>query len=187
MATEDAVGIQTRALTEAQCMENKAQQNAVSNQEESQRTVQDTGEITRHRAVNPVVEIHKNDDVIIEEYVQHQGGIGLDWYEPDFKNMQVKTLIREIVKCATQRGRILFTCPPLNEFFPTSTFELDLATGHIYTFLTPPEDIGVPCQQEEFDLELLARKLQNDPENSEMCEEELERIPRIKKEAAPTD
>ena len=32
-------------------------------------------------------------------------------------------------------------------------------------FLTPPEDIGIPCQQEEFDLELLARKLQNDPEN----------------------
>ena len=71
--------------------------------------------------------------------------------------------------------------PPLNEFFPTSTFELDLATGHIYTFLTPPEDIGIPCQQEEFNLELLARKLQNDPENSEMCVEELERIPRIKK------
>ena len=77
--------------------------------------------------------------------------------------------------------------PPLNEFFPTSTFELDLATRCIYTFLTPPEDIGITCQQEEFDLELLARKLQNDPENSEMCVEELEKIPRIRKEAAPTD
>ena len=119
--------------------------------------------------MNPVVEIHKNDDVIIEENVQHQGGIGLNWYVPDFANTQVKTLIRERVKCTNQRGRILFTCPPLNEFFPTSTFELDLATGRIYTFLTLPEDIGIPCQQEEFDLELLARKLQNDPENSEMC------------------
>ena len=187
MATEDAVGIQTRAMTEAQCMENEAQQNAVSNQEEGQTTAQGTGEIARDPAMNPVVEIHKNDDVIIEEYVQCQGGIGLDWYVPGFKNTQVKTLIRERVKCATQRGRILFTYPPLNEFFPTSTFELDLATGHIYTFLTPPEDIGIPCQQEEFDLELLARKLQNDPENSEMCVEELERIPHIKKEAAPTD
>ena len=64
---------------------------------------------------------------------------------------------------------------------------MDLATGHIYTFLTPPEDIGIPCQQEEFNLELLARKFQNDPENSEMCVEELVRIPQIKKEAAPTD
>ena len=187
MATEDAVGIQTRAMTEAQHTENEAQQNAASNQEEGQRTVQGTGEIVRDPAMNPVVEIHKNNDVVIEEYVQCQGGIGLDWYVPDFKNTQVKTLIRERVKCVTQRGRIPFTCPPLNEFFPTSTLELDLATGHIYTFLTPPEDIGIPCQQEEFDLELLARKFQNDPENSEMCVEELERIPRIKKEAAPTD
>ena len=96
-------------------------------------------------------------------------------------------MIRERVKCATEKGRILFTCPPLNKFFPTSTFELDLARGRIYTFLTPPEDIGIPCQQEELDLELLARKLQNDPENKEMCIEKLERIPRIKKLAAPAD
>ena len=137
--------------------------------------------------MNPVVEIHKNDDVIIKVYVQCQGGISLDWYVRDFVNTQVKTLIRERVKCTTQRGRILFTCPPLNEFFPTSTFELDLATGCIYTILTPPEDIGIPYQQEEFDLELLARKLQNDPKNSEMCVEELERIPKIKKQAAPAD
>ena len=118
MATEDAVCIQTGAMTDAQHMENKAQQNAVSNQEEGQRTVQDIGEIAHHPAMNPVVEIHKNDNVIIEEYVQRQGGIGLDWYIPDFKNTQVKTLIRKRVKCTTQRGRILFTCPPLNEFFP---------------------------------------------------------------------
>ena len=163
MATEDAVGIQTRAMTEAQCMEKEAQQIGYNNQQRGQRATQDAGEIAQDPAMNPVVEIHKNEDVIIEEYVQHQGGIGLDWYVPDFKNTQVKTLIRERVKCTTQRDRILFTCPPLNEFFPTSRFELDLATGCIYTFLTPSEDIGIPCQQEEFDLELLARKLQNGP------------------------
>ena len=95
MATEDAVGIQTRAMTEAQCMENEAQQNAVNNQEEGQGTVQGTGEIASDPAMNPVVEIHKNDYVIIEEYVQCQGGIGLDWYVPDLANTQVKTLIRE--------------------------------------------------------------------------------------------
>ena len=177
MATENAVGIQTRAMTEAHHMENEAQQNTANNQEEGQRTVQATGEIGHDPAMNPVVEIHKNDNVIIEEHIQRQGGRGLDWYVPDFANTQVKTLTRERVKYATQRGRILFTFPPLNEFFHTSTFELNLATGRIYTLLTPPEDIGIPCQQEEFDLELLARKLQNDPENSEMCVEELERIP----------
>ena len=186
MATEDAVGVQTRAMTEAQCHGNEAQQLVDNNQEGGQRAAQDTGKIAQDPAMNPVVEIHKNEDVIIKEYVQCQGGIGIDWYVPDFKNTQVKTLIRERVKCATQRGRILSTCPPLI-LFPTSTFELDLATGHIYTFLIPSEDIRIPCQQEEFDLELLARKFQNDPENSEMCEEELVRIPCIKKEAAPAD
>ena len=187
MVTEDAVGVQTRAMTEAQCTGNEAQQIIDNNQEEGQRAAPDTGETAQDPTMNPIVEIHKNEDVIIEEYVQRQAGIGLDWYVPDFKNTQVKTLIKERVKCVMQRGRILFTCPPLNEFFPTSTFELDLATGHIYTFLTPSEDIGIPCQQEEFNLDLLTRKLQKDPEDSKMCEEELLRIPCIKKEAAPAD
>ena len=45
MATEDAVGIQTRAMTEAQRMENEAQQTVGNNQEGCQRASQDTGEI----------------------------------------------------------------------------------------------------------------------------------------------
>ena len=57
----------------------------------------------------------------------------------------------------------------------------------MYTYLNPPEDIGVPCQQEQFDLELLAEKLQNDLDTSELCMEELERIPLVKKIAVPAD
>ena len=66
---------------------------------------------------------------------------------------------------------------------------MDLTTGRVYTFLTPPEDISVPCQQEEFDLELLAEKLQKDPATSElrMEELELEKIPLIKIIAVPAD
>ena len=50
----------------------------------------------------------------------------------------------------------------------------------MYIYLNPPEDIGVPCQQEQFDLELLAEKLQNDLDISELRMEELERIPLVK-------
>ena len=57
----------------------------------------------------------------------------------------------------------------------------------MYTYLNPLADIGVPCQQEQFDLELLAEKLQNDLDTSELCVEELERIPLVKKVAAPAD
>ena len=77
--------------------------------------------------------------------------------------------------------------PPLSEFFKTSNFELDLRTGRVYTFLAPPEDIGVSCQQEQFDLELLADLLHDGNDTSTIHEEKLERIPRIKKIAGPAD
>ena len=57
----------------------------------------------------------------------------------------------------------------------------------MYTFLTPLEDIGVSCQQEQFDLELLTDLLQDDIDASTIHEEKLERIPRIKKIAGPAD
>ena len=69
----------------------------------------------------------------------------------------------------------------------TSTFELDLTTGRVYTYLNPPEDIGVPCQKELFDLELLAEKLQSDLDTSGTHMEELQRIPLVQKIAAPAD
>ena len=50
---------------------------------------------------------------------------------------------------------------------------------------SPPEDIGVPCQQEEFNLNLLAEKLENDQHPTVHHIEELERIPLIRKIAAP--
>ena len=75
--------------------------------------------------------------------------------------------------------------PPLSKFFKTSNFELDLRTGRVYTFLTQPEDIGVSCQQEQFDLELLADLLQDDNDTSTVHKEKLERMPRVKKIAGP--
>ena len=64
---------------------------------------------------------------------------------------------------------------------------MDLRTGKVYTFLAPPEDIGVLCQQEQFDLELLTALLQNEKDTSTIHEEKLERIPMIKKIAGPAD
>ena len=48
-------------------------------------------------------------------------------------------------------GRILFSSPPLNEFFKTSNFELNLQTGEVLTYLDPPENIGITCQKKPFD------------------------------------
>ena len=57
----------------------------------------------------------------------------------------------------------------------------------MYTFLAPPEDIGVSCQQEQFNLELLTALLQNEKDTSTIHEEKLKRIPMIKKIAGPAD
>ena len=61
-------------------MEGEVQRTTDNGEEEGQRAVQNTEEIARDPAINPIVEVHKNNDLIIEEFVQQQGGIGLDWY-----------------------------------------------------------------------------------------------------------
>ena len=44
----------------------------------------------------------------------------------------------------------MFSCPTLSEFFRTSNFELDLKTGQVFTYLSPPENIGISCQKDPF-------------------------------------
>ena len=109
--------------------------------------------------MNPTVELHKTKEEAIKEFVWQHGTITLDWYVPDLCNTRVGDLITERLPLESTEGRILFSCPPLSEFFKTSNFELDLRTGRVYTYLDPPEDIGIKCQQEQFDLELLTNIL----------------------------
>ena len=98
--------------------------------------------------MNPTADLHKAKEEAIKEFTRRQGTITLDWYVPNFCSTPVGDLITERLPIETTRGKILFNCPPLSEFFHTSMFELDLTTGQVYTYLNPPEDIGVPCQQE---------------------------------------
>ena len=66
-------------------------------------------------------------------------------------------------------------------------FELDLKTGQVSTYLSPPENIGISCQKDPFDLELLRNMLREEQDISMTQEEALERIPNIKKLAGPAD
>ena len=91
MSAEDAVGVQTRAMTESQCIEGEVQRAMDNNQEGCQRAVQNTGEIVRDPAMNPIVEVHKNDGLIINEYVQQQGGIGWSfWLSISARNLYLQ-------------------------------------------------------------------------------------------------
>ena len=104
--------------------------------------------------------------------------IALDWYVPDFSNTRVSDLIEQRLPLETTEGRILFSCPTLSEFFKTSNFELDLRTGRIDTYLNPPENIGVSCQKDPFDLELLRNMLQDKQDISMAQEETLGKNPK---------
>ena len=115
---------------------------------------------------NPRVELHKTKEEAIKDFMPRNGTIALDWYVPDFSNTRVGDHIEQRLPLETTEGKILFSCPPLGEFFKTSNFELDLKTERVYTYLNPPENIGVSCQKDEFDLELLRNMLQDEQDVS---------------------
>ena len=137
--------------------------------------------------MNPTVELHKSKDESIKDFVQKHGTIALDWYVPNFSNTRVGNLIEQRLPIKTADSKIVFSCPTLSEFFRTSNFELDLKTGQVFTYLSPPENIGISCQKEPFDLEFLCNMLREEQDISMAQEESLERIPNIKKLAGPAD
>ena len=137
MTTENTIEHhQTRAMAEAQCMEEVACREVVDNQEQVQGTIplpatgqgtSNTG--TQNPFMNPMVNPHKTNEELIMEFVMKECIISLDWYVPNLCNTQVADIIKERLPIETTRGKILFNCPPLREFFQTTTFELDLTTG----------------------------------------------------------
>ena len=121
MSTDNNTGVQTRAMAEAQCVEGEANWELTNNLEQAQDA--------QNPAKNPTVDLHRTKEEAIKEFVRQQGTIALDWYVPNFYNTRVGELITERLPIGTTQDRILFNCPPLSEYFRTSTFELDLTTG----------------------------------------------------------
>ena len=125
MSTDNNTGIQTRAMMEAQCTEGENNRELTNNLEQTLGT--------QNPAMNPTVNLHKTKEEASKEFVRQQGTIALDWYVPNFCNTRVGDLITQRIPIETTRGKILFNCPPLSEYFHTSTFELDLTTGQVST------------------------------------------------------
>ena len=171
MSTENNIGVQTRAM--AQWVDNEA------NPEQVQKTMD--------QATTPTVELHRTKEDTIKEFIQQHSIISLDWYVPDLCNTRVGDLIEKRIQLGTTEGRILFSSPTLKEFFKTSNFELNLQTGEVLTYLDPPENIGITCQKEPFDIESLRDTLRGECNTGPMQEERLERIPSIKKLVGPAD
>ena len=171
MSTENNIGVQTRAM--AQRVDNEP------NPEQVQKTTD--------QATTPAIELHRTKEDTIKEFVRQHGTISLDWYVPDLCNTRIGDLIEKRLQLGTTEGRILFSSPALNKFFKTSNFELNLQTGEVLTYLDPPENIGIICQKEPFDIESLRDTLQGECNTGPMQEETLERIPSVKKLVGPAD
>ena len=139
------------------------------------------------QATTPTIELHRTKGDTFKEFVRQHGTINLDWYVPDLCNTRVGDLIEKRLQLGTTEGRILFSSLALNKFFKTSNFELNLQTGEVLTYLDPPENIGITCQKEPFDIESLRDTLQGKCNTSLMQEERLKRIPSIKKLVGPAD
>ena len=144
MSTENNIGVQTRAM--AQWVDNKA------NPEQGRKRMD--------QVTTPTIELHRTKEDTIKEFVQQHGTINLDWYVPDLCNTRVGELIEKRLQLETTEGRILFSSPALNKFFKTSNFELNLQIGEVLMYLKPPENIGIKCQKEPFDIESLRDTLQ---------------------------
>ena len=156
----DNTGVQTRAM--------------------AQRTDSEPQE-TQNQNVNPTVELYKSKDESIKDFVWKHGTIALDWYVPNFSNTRVGDLIEQRLPIETADGRLVFSCPTWSEFFRTSNFKLDLKTSQVFTYLSPPENIGISCQKDPFDLESLRNMLREEQDISMAQEESLERIPKHQK------
>ena len=194
---ENKLGVQTRFMMDAQCTEgetsNEPEQQQIQVIRENPQIVQDQPtpnpdqQNQQNAVLNPTVQLTRTDANDIEEYISRHSNIDLDWYVPNLVNTRVRDLIKNRLPISTGRGKVLFNCPQLREFYTTSTFELDLTSGRVYTYLSPPEDIGVGCQQDVFNINLLKEHFQKQLDPVEHHTEQLRRIALIRKSAPAAD
>ena len=172
---ENQIGVKTRAMTEAQQQQASANPEIVPEQTQHQQNTDPTR--------NPTIQLIRIDTDKLEEFVRNHSEIGLEWYVPNLVNTQVKELIRNRVQINPGENKIVFNSTELSEFFTRSCYELDLQTRKVYTYSLPLEDIGVQCQQDEFDLILLRDHFKKSLDQMEAPTGKLKRIPLVQKRA----
>ena len=64
------------------------------------------------------------------------------WYLPDLKNTRLREIAETCLPHPRDPMKILINAPELKQFFLTTTFEICLDTGRMYTYTEPEVDIG---------------------------------------------
>ena len=108
------------------------------------------------------------------------------WYTPDLKNTQLRDLVKNRLHHPCDPVKILINAPELRQFYPTSTFEICLDSGKVYTYTDPKVDIRVGLEPEPFIIEELKNHFRELTKPVEIVHH-VERIPLIERTMPTTE
>ena len=93
-------------------------------------------------------------------------------------------LDQQVTASQKDRGKIvLVRCHSLKPYLKVTFFQINVQTGQMYTQTQPVTDVGINCQMEEFDLDILKAGLDAmaPPIESQWDEGSLARIPLVQR------
>ena len=108
------------------------------------------------------------------------------WYIPDLKNTQLKNIADSRLPHPNDPMEILINAPELKRFFKTSTFEISIDSGKVYTYTDPKVDIGVGLEADPFDIEKLEDHFREHTRVTEV-NHQMERIPLMERTTPTTE
>ena len=108
------------------------------------------------------------------------------WYIPDLKNTQLKNIADSRLPHPNDPLEILLNVPELKRFFKTSTFEICIDNGKMYTYTDPKVDIGVGLEPDPFDIDKLEDHFKEHTKVTEV-KHQMERIPLMERTSPTTE
>ena len=108
------------------------------------------------------------------------------WYIPDLKNTQLKNIADSRLPHPNDPMEILINAPELKRFFKTSTFEISIDSGKMYTYTDPKVDIGVGLEVDPFDIDKLEDHFKEHTKVTEV-NHQMERIPLMERTMPTTE
>ena len=108
------------------------------------------------------------------------------WYIPDLKNTQLKNIADSRLPHPNDPLEIPINAPELKRFFKTSTFEICIDNGKMYTYTDPKVDIGVGLEPDPFDIDKLEGYFMGYTKETKV-KHQMERIPLMERTTLTTE
>ena len=108
------------------------------------------------------------------------------WYIPDLKNTQLRNIPESRLPHSNDPLEILINAPELKRFFQTTTFEICIDSGKMYTYTDPKVDIRVGLDPYPFDIDSLENHFKEHTKVAEV-KHQMERIPLMERTTHTTE